>query len=225
LSHNHDIIGKFFAIADQSIAMQGRDARGQPANRGRGRNGRGGRGMARPPPRNGTVAAIGAYLDLVPGKEVYPGIVTNCVNKFRDYVVTVCETSRINLIFGIDATLEDYPELQEPPLPNEDSSKFEIKKWEIAYAKFIIDVDKLEVDKLKVFDLMVGQISENSKNRVKETDTGAIAMEQQDPRLLLSAILSTDLTDNRLGAEHNLYKIEQAFHRYAMEPGDSLAFY
>jgi hypothetical protein len=151
--------------------------RGQPANRGRGRNGRGGRGMARPPPRTGTVAAIGAYLDLVHGKEINPGIVTNWVN----YVVTVCETSRINLIFGIDAILGDYPELQEPPLPIEDSSKFEIKKWEIAYAKYIKDVDKLEADKLRVFGLMVGQISENSKNRVKETNSGAIAMEQQDP--------------------------------------------
>jgi hypothetical protein len=28
LSHNHDIIGKFFAIVYQLIAMQGRDARG-----------------------------------------------------------------------------------------------------------------------------------------------------------------------------------------------------
>jgi Zinc knuckle len=115
--------------------------------------------------------------------------------------------------------------LQEPPLPNEDSIKFEIKKWEISYAKYIKDVDKLEADKLKVFGLMVGQIPENSKNRIKETDTGAIAMEQQDPRLLLSAILSTHLTDNRLGAEHNLNKIEQAFSKYVMEPGDSLAFY
>jgi hypothetical protein len=72
---------------------------------------------------------------------------------------------------------------------------------------------------------MVGQISENSKNRIKGTDAGSIAMEQQDPQLLLSAIFSTHLTDNRLGAEHNLYKIEQAFSRYVMEPGDSLAFY
>jgi hypothetical protein len=205
--------------------MKGRDARGQSADRGRGRNGRGGRVLARPPPRTGTVAAIKAYLDVVPGKEVNPGIVTDWVNKFRDYVVTVCETSRINLIFGIDATLGDYPQLQEPPLPNEDSTKFEIKKWEISYAKYIQDVDKLEADKLKVFGLMVGQISENSKNRIKETDVGAIAMEQQDSRLLLSAILSTHLTDNRLGAEYNLYKIEQAFSRYVMEPGDSLAFY
>jgi hypothetical protein len=205
--------------------VQGRDARGQSANRGRGRNGRGGRGMARPPPRTGTVAAIEAYLDLVPGKEVNRGIVTNWVNKFRDHVVTICETSRINLIFGIDTTLGDYPQLQEPPLPKEDSTKFEIKKWEISYAKYIKDVDKLKADKLKVFGLMVEQISENSKNRIKETDAGAIAMEQQDPRIQLSAILSTHLTDNRLRAEHNLYKIEQALSRYVMELGDSLSFY
>jgi hypothetical protein len=151
LSQNHDVIGKFFAIADQSIAMQGRDSKGQSANRGRGRNGRGGLGMARPPQRTGTVAAIGVYLDLVPGKEVNPGIVTSWVNKFRDFVVTVCETSRINLIFGIDATLGDCPELQEPTLPNEDSTKFEIKKWETAYAKYNKDVDILEADKLNVF--------------------------------------------------------------------------
>ena len=205
--------------------MQGRDAKGQSAGRGRGHNGRGGRGMARPPPRTGTVAAIGAYLDLLPGKEVNPGVVTNWVNKFREYVVTVCETSRINLIFGVDATLGDYPKLQEPKLPDETSTRFQIKMWEIAYAKFIKDVDRLETDKLKVFGLMMGQMSENSKNRVKETDAGSIAIEEQDPRLLLTAILATHLTDNRLGAEHNLYKIEQAFHRYLMEPGDSLAFY
>jgi hypothetical protein len=59
--------------------MQGRDARDQSANRGIGRNGRGGRGMARPPPRTGIVAAIGAYLVLVPQKEINPGIVTNWV--------------------------------------------------------------------------------------------------------------------------------------------------
>ena len=61
--------------------------------------------MARPPPRTDTAAAIGAYLDLVPGKEVNPGVVTNWVNKFREYVPTVCDTPKINLIFGLDATV------------------------------------------------------------------------------------------------------------------------
>ena len=43
--------------------------------------------------------------------------------------------------------------------------------------------------------------------------------------MLLSAILATHLTDNRLDAEHNLYKIEQVFARYIMEPGDTLSYY
>jgi hypothetical protein len=63
---------------------------------------------------------------------------------------------------------------------------------------------------------MIGQISEASKNRIKETATGSEAMETHDPRLLLQAIISTHLTDNRLGADHNLFKIEQAFNSYNM---------
>ena len=86
-------------------------------------------------------------------------------------------------------------------------------------------MDKFENDKLRVFGLMLGQMSESSKIRIKETDAGIVAIMQQNPRLLLSAIISTHLTDNRLGAEHNLYKIENAFARYVMEPGDSLPFY
>jgi hypothetical protein len=119
----------------------------------------------------------------------------------------------------------DYPELVEPALPNAECSKFETKRWEIAYSKYIKDKDKLEGDKGKVFGLMLGQMSESSKNRVKETDNRAIAMENQGPRLLLSAILATHLTDNRLGAEHNLYNIERAFAKYVMEPGDTLQYY
>jgi hypothetical protein len=100
--------------------------------------------MARLPPRNGTVAAIGAYLDLTPGKELNPGVVTNWVNKFRECIVTVFESSKINLIFGLDATLGDYPELQEPALPNPECSKFETKMWEVAYSKYIKDKDRLK---------------------------------------------------------------------------------
>ena len=86
--------------------------------------------MARPPQRTDTVAAIGAYLDLVPGKEVNPGVVTNWVNKFREYVPTVCDTPKINLIFGLDATVGPYPVFAEPLLPAADCTRFEAKIWE-----------------------------------------------------------------------------------------------
>jgi hypothetical protein len=67
--------------------------------------------MARPPRRNGTVAAIVAYLDLIPGKEVNPGVVINWVNKFRECVVAVCETSRINLILIRSYRSRHFPNL------------------------------------------------------------------------------------------------------------------
>ena len=80
--------------------------------------------MARPPPRTGTVAAIGAYLDLIPGKEVHPWVVTNWINKFREYTTKVCDAPKINLIFGMDASLGDYPEFKEQEIPEADCSKF-----------------------------------------------------------------------------------------------------
>lgn len=61
------------------------------------------------------------------------------------------------------------------------------------------DIDEFEKDKLLIFGLMVGQMSNNSKNRIKDIDIGLIAMTDQDRRLLLSAILATHLIDNRLG--------------------------
>lgn len=60
---------------------------------------------------------------------------------------------------------------------------------------------------------------------MKETDSGIIAVQDQNPRLILSAILVTHLADNRLGAEHNLYKLEQTFAKYSMKPGDSISSY
>jgi hypothetical protein len=89
-----------------------------------------------------------------------------------------------------------YPALQEPALPKPDCSKFETKIWEITYAKYIKDKDRIDIDgdKGKVFGLMLGQMAESSKSRVKETDNG-------------------------------LYKIEQAFAKYVMEPGDTLQYY
>ena len=158
----------------------------------------------------------------MPGKEVNPGVDTNWVNMFLEYVVAVCETSRIDLILGLDATLDDYPELMEPIVPYETSSWFEILMREIVSAKYSC---RLKADKAKVFGLMLGQMSEDKRMRVKGTNSGSIAIEEQNQRLLLSTILSTHSTDNRLGAEHNLFKIEQAFAGYMIDSGDSISIY
>jgi hypothetical protein len=180
--------------------------------------------MGRLPARAGAIVEIGSFLDLVPGKEVNPGAVMIWMNKISVYTMTQCE-SKIYMIFGADGTLGKYPVITEPEDPPEDASRVTTKKWETRYAEFNKEKYKLDTDKGKLFGVMLGQMSENSKTRVRETVTGAKALDEHDPRGLLSAILSTHLGDNRLGADHNLYKVEQAFNLYSMQPGDHLPYY
>lgn len=205
--------------------MKGRgDTRGGPGNRGRGYYGRGARGMAKQPARTGTNPLIGAYLDSLPGRDINPGMVTTWIAKMGEYVMTSCE-SKINLIFGPDGTLGAYPVITPPADPVADASRTEQKKWEARLSEYNKERITFEHDKEKVFGLMLGQMSENSKNRIKETIAGNTSLENHDPRRLLHAIISTHMTDNRLDAEHNLFKINQAFNHFIMQPNDTLAYY
>ena len=84
----YDIINELLSL--QTVAtMKGRgntkptSGRANPANGGRGNAGSGG---TRPPPRTGTVAAIGAFLDL--GREMNHGSVSAWMRKFEDYTRT-----------------------------------------------------------------------------------------------------------------------------------------
>ena len=69
------------------------------------------------------------------GKEIDPGVEISWVNKFREYVVTVCDTPKMNFPFGTDATLGDLPVFTEPTSPEGECMRFEAKIWEISYAK------------------------------------------------------------------------------------------
>jgi Zinc knuckle len=200
------------------------DSKDNSGRGGRGRFGRGGRGMGRSPARTGTIPTIGVYLDLIPGKDVNPGAVMNWMVKISEYSMTQCE-SKIYSIFGSDGTLGEYPDIKEPTDPPEDCTRVIQKKWEVTFSDYNKDKNKLDLDKGKLFGIMIGQMSENSKNRVKETVRGTSALEKHDPRELLGAILSTHMGDNRLGADHNLFKIQQAFAVYTMQPGDHLPYY
>lgn len=203
--------------------MQGRDARGRHANRGRGRFDRGGRGNHRPA-RTGTVPAIGAYLDIGPGKDVNPGWLTTWMRKMSEYAMAQYE-SKVHLIFGPNGSLGNYPALVEPEDPEEGATRVEQKKWEMEYSEWRKEKIRLEQDQVKLYGLMLGQMSEESKNRVKETEDGAESIETNNPLQLLSAIISTHMTDSRLGAEHNAFKIGRLFRQLVMMPGEQLSSY
>ena len=70
----------------------------------------------------------------------------------------------------------------------------------------------------EVFSIMMGQMSERSKNRVKEIEIGITAIERLDPRGLLSAIINAHMHDNRMGSIQILCKAESAYTNLAMAP-------
>ena len=98
-------------------------------------------------------------------------------------------------------------------------------KWKRAlelYDKLILT---LRDDRKQVFGLMLGQISEQSKSTIQETESGATAMLEEDPLLLLRAIILTHPSDPRLGVDQNLLRVRMAYETVRMEPNDVLKFY
>ena len=148
--------------------MQRRDDLVAPG-RGRGF----GRGRSDQSRGRGLTPAIGAFLDYAPGVNNNVSYLSIWSNKIKEYVNTVCET-RVGVIFGQNGTIEDYHEYVEPEEkaqePDIDSStkKRNLKKWELAYSEFFKLSQKHEIEKRKVFSIMMGQMSDRSKNRVRE---------------------------------------------------------
>ena len=193
--------------------------RAPPANGGRGNAGRGG---VRPPPRTGTRPEIGAFLDL--GKEMNHGSVSAWMRKFREFTRTnyksdICE------IFGNEGIPGEYPEYEAPEDIEDDAGFMESTRWKRALELFDKQVIGLREDAKQVFGLMLGQISDQSKASIRETESGTTAMIDEDPLLLLRAIILTHLSDPRLGADQNLLRVRMAYETARMEGNDTLKFY
>ena len=120
------------------------------------------------------------------------GTVTNWMNKLSEYSMTEC-TTKIGVIFGADGVLGAYPVFTEPTDPLDTATPAVKKKWEIKVTAWSKVKDSFDLDNTKLFGIMLGQMSESSKTRARETTIGQEAMTEQEPRKLLQAILATHL--------------------------------
>ena len=135
--------------------------RANPANGGRRNAGR----SAKPPPRTGTVAAIGAFLDL--GKVMNHGSVSAWIRKFREYTRANYK-SDISEIFGNEGTPGDDPQYVAPADIAADANFMVATKWKRALELYDKNVLTLREDRKQVFGLMLGQNSEASKATIRE---------------------------------------------------------
>ena len=192
--------------------------RANAANCGRENAGRG----AKPPARTGTVAAIGACLDL--GREMNHGSVSTWMGKFREYTRAnfksdICE------IFGNEGIPGDCPQYVAPADKAAEANFMVSTKWKRTLELYDKNVMTLREDRKQVFGLMLGQISEASKATIREAETGLAAMTAEYPLLLLRAIILAHLSDPRLGADQNLLRVRMAYETVKMEQNDVLKYY
>ena len=201
--------------------------RGSP-QQGRGRgyfSGRGGRGSpAMPSHHPGNIPTIGAYLDLPPGKDIAHGSVTKWMAKMKEYAMTTFK-SRVSMIFGADGTLGDYPVYVLPDQPAEDATVYDRKIWEIQMVDYTKNVKTLDEDKGNLYGAMLGQMSESSKTRASEVQTGVEVENEFEPRNLMQAILATHIGDSTIGVQHQIYMITQRYNNLIMGQHDNLSMY
>jgi hypothetical protein len=119
----------------------------------------------------------------------------------------------------------EYPEFDEPDDPGEELTYGEKETWKEDFKDFRKNLKLLESDMKKTYTTMWGQISDSSKNRIRESESGLRAIANQDPRDLLVAVYGTHMSDNRMDPEENLFLMETHFVSITMYSNENLTTY
>ena len=140
-----------------------------------------------------------------------------------------------NLFIGLDGIFEidgDYPEINEPEKPDdeegstESDKRFALETWKMEYKHFLDKTDKLESDKAKLTGIILGQMTAESKDRVRQTQDGRTAISEKDPLKLIIQIRATHITHGNRTSGENLYSAQMRYNGIRMfEHGETIQQY
>ena len=205
--------------------MRGRgDARGQQIAAGRGRFGRRQAESPKTNSRLGMIPDIGAYVDLPRGNVADPQLVLKWLESMRVYIFANFKSSVTDLI-GLDGVLGEYPEFEKVEDPPEDASAVVLRKWDAAILKSDKENSLLKEEYKKLYGVLLGQMSDASKEKIRDTPGGQKAMMDKDPLELLSYVIATHMNNKRYGDIYNTTIADTAFYNNKMLPNESLGSY
>ena len=205
--------------------MRGRgDGRFQSRGGGRGRFGRGQGEAHKTNEKRGTTPEVGAYLDLPRGQAADPEAVLKWLECFRIYMYAKYE-SRIKEIIGVDGVVNDWPILIEPEAPEGEVGPVAMELWKSAVKKYDKALEQLDVDSSKLYGVLLGQMSEGSRIRIREMPAGERAIEECDPLGLLTCVIATHMNNKRYGETYNITTAVVNYYTNKMLPHEDLATY
>ena len=87
--------------------------------------------------------------------------------------------------------------------------KIAFEKWRMEAQDANREIKKMQEDKVKVFGVILGQLSRESIDQIKATKQGQAALENNDPLDLVKAIITTHLVSSKTDDNVNLYLVQK----------------
>ena len=91
------------------------------------------------------------------------------------------------------------------------------KKWELDLARNNSVEAKMKTEKTQLFGVMLGQMSDASKDLINECDLRRESFKDKCPLKLLKSIVLTHMASSRLGADESLYSCNDHYNKLIME--------
>ena len=105
------------------------------------------------------------------------------------------------------------------------SNRIAYKRWKLELAHNNSFNLKMKYEKTQLFGVLLGQMSEYSKDLIKECEVGRESFTEKCPLKLLNSIVLTHLANSRLGAEESLYSCNDHYSKLKMESNDTISSY
>ena len=104
--------------------------------------------------------------------------------------------------------------------------RLKVEAWKMEYKHFFGKREKLDFDKAKLTGIILGQMTAESKDRVRQTEDGRTEISEKDPLKLIMAIRATHLTHGNRNKEENLYAAQMRYNGIRMyEHGETIQQY
>ena len=156
-------------------------------------------------------------LNFGVGMKPSPGAVQKWMMKLSLVLGLECSKSGISSILKDDGTIGDYPRYEEPEFPVQEEEDdlvdlaFQKIVFTTKYKTYHDKLEYLEIDKRLAVKIIIRYLGNDSLNRIRETENGTKAINENNPKLLLETIYATHCTDILQEDTMNAVKAEQAF--------------
>ena len=186
---------------------------------GRDNNFRGGMGLRRDRPEGGLITGIPTlrYLNNNNAAFVYKWLDLMKIHCIKNY------TAGLEEVF--DKNVPRFPVIVEPEHPGDDSTDFQKIDYKAEKDQYLKKLEKINGDCNKLVGDLIGQLDEEGRNRVLNTEIGRRGFDEMDPIKVLGAISAIYLNGTMRHENPNINLVNMTIHFNNLQMHDAENIY